>query len=87
MFGFACVFVSFIRFGFGYCLCLLAEYSCKRVTLIVCEIEVEAKCEEQCVALIETGLYLITCNPVSTVSVGMQLAGKSWRCCFEGGSS
>ena len=38
-------------------------------------------------ALIETGLYLITCNPVSTVSVGIQLAGKSWRCCLEGGTS
>ena len=62
-------------------------YSCKRVTLIVCEIEVESKCEEQCVALIETGLYLITYNPVSTVSVGIQLAGKSWWCCLKGGMS
>ena len=57
------------------------------VFLIISEMEVESKCEEQCVALIETGLYLITCNPVSTVSVGMQLAGKSWRCCLEGGTS
>ena len=87
-----CVYLSFIRSGFGYCLCLLVEYSCKRVTLIVCIPHHKwdqswVNCEEQCLALIETGLYLITCNPVSTVSVGIQLAGKSWWCCLKGGMS